>query len=40
MSNNEQNTFSGNEHFKVRVPKSQITTDLDITILLQAKCKG
>ena len=40
MSNNEQNTFSGNEHFKVRVPKSQITTDLDITILLQAKCKN
>ena len=40
MSNNEQNTFSGNEHFKVRVPKSQITTNLDITILLQAKCKN
>lgn len=40
MSNNEQNTFSGNEHFKVRVPKSQITTDLDTTILLQAKCKN
>ena len=40
MSNNEQNIFSGNEHFKVRVPKSQITTDLDITILLQAKCKN
>lgn len=40
MSNNEQNTFNGNEHFKVRVPKYQMTTDLDITILLQAKCKN
>ena len=40
MSNNEQSTFNGNEHFKVRVPKSQLTTDLNITILLQAKCKN
>lgn len=40
MSNNEQSTFNGNEHFKVRIPKSQLTTDLNITILLQAKCKN
>lgn len=39
MSNNEQNTFRGNEHFKVRIPKTELTRDLDVTIALQAKCK-
>lgn len=39
MSNNIQNTFGGNEHFKVKIPKSQLTKDFDITIALQAKCK-
>lgn len=39
MSNNEQTSFNGNEHFKVKIPKAQITKDLDITIFLQAKCK-
>lgn len=40
MANNEQSTFNENEHFKVKVPKSQLTADLNITILLQAKCKN
>ena len=39
MSNNEQTTFSGNEHFKVRVPKTALTSDINVTIALQAKCK-
>lgn len=39
MSNTEKSTFNGNEHFKIRIPKSQMTKDLDVTIFLQAKCK-
>lgn len=39
MSNNEQSTFNGNEHFKVRIPKSQLSKDINTTIVLQAKCK-
>ena len=39
MSNVEQTTFSGNEHFKVRIPKSSLSSDIDVTIALQAKCK-
>ena len=39
MSNNSQNTFSGSEHFKVRVPKTALSSDINATIVLQAKCK-
>lgn len=39
MSNNVQNTFSGSEHFKVRIPKTSLSSDINITIALQAKCK-
>lgn len=39
MSNGEQTTFSGNEHFKVRIPKSSLSSDINVTIALQAKCK-
>ena len=39
MSNNEQTTFSGNEHFKVRIPKSSLSNDINVVIALQAKCK-
>lgn len=40
MSNEEISLFSGNEHFKIRVPKSKLSSDLDITVLLRAKCKN
>ena len=39
MSNNVQSTFSGSEHFKVRIPKSSLSNDINIVIALQAKCK-
>ena len=39
MSNNEQTTFSGSEHFKVRIPKSSLSNDINVVIALQAKCK-
>ena len=39
MSNNVQSTFSGSEHFKVRIPKTSLSSDINVTIVLQAKCK-
>ena len=39
MSNNVQITFSGSEHFKVRIPKTSLSSDINVTIVLQAKCK-
>lgn len=39
MSNNVQNTFSGSEHFKVRIPKTSLSSDINVIIALQAKCK-
>ena len=39
MSNNSQTTFSGNEHFKVRIPKSALNSDINVTIAFQAKAK-
>ncbi len=38
MQNVEKTTF-GNEHFKVRIPKSEMKQDLDITININAQCK-
>ena len=39
MSNNSQTTFSGSEHFKVRIPKSALSSDINVTIAFQAKAK-
>lgn len=39
ISNNEKTTFNGSEHFKVKIPKNQLSTDINGTIVLQAKCK-
>ena len=39
MSNGEQTTFSGSEHFKVRIPKSTLSSDINVTIAFQAKAK-
>ena len=38
MSNGEQTTFSGSEHFKVRIPKSALSSDINVTIALQGYC--
>ena len=39
MSNGVQATFSGSEHFKVRIPKSSLNSDINVTIAFQAKAK-
>lgn len=39
MSNVEKTTFSTSEHFKVRIPKSQLTQNLNAVVAVQAKCK-
>lgn len=39
MSNNSQTAFNGNEHFKVRIPKSKLNQDINAVISIQAKCK-
>lgn len=39
LSNVETSVFNGNERFKVRVPKSQLSSDINITVVLRAKCK-
>ena len=39
MSNNVQSTFSGSDHFKVRIPKTSLSSDINVTIVRQAKCK-
>ena len=39
MSNVEKTTFSTSEHFKVRIPKSQLTQNLNAVVVVQAKCK-
>lgn len=40
ISNAEKSTFGGNEHFKVKIPKSQLDKDVNVTIVLRAKCKN
>lgn len=40
MSNVEKFTFSGNEHFKVRIPKTSLHNEINVLIALQAKCKN
>lgn len=39
LSGNEKNTFSGGEKFKVVIPKTSITSDVNATFAVQAKCK-
>ena len=39
MSNNAKTTFNGGEHFKLRIPKSSMRTDIDVKINAQARCK-
>ena len=39
MSNTEKTTFNINEHFKVRIPKSKLTQNLNAVVVVQSKCK-
>ena len=39
LSGNEKSTFGGGEQFKVVIPKSSITSDVNATFAIQAKCK-
>ncbi|MDO5555127.1 MAG: SpaA isopeptide-forming pilin-related protein [Clostridia bacterium] len=39
MSNVEKTVFYGHEHFKIRIPQSQLTQNLNGVIAVQAKCK-
>ena len=39
MNNNESTEFNGNEHFKVRIPKSKMNKDIDIAISIRAKAR-
>lgn len=38
-SNVEKTTFNANEHFKLRIPKTKLTQNLNAVIAIQAKCK-
>ncbi len=40
MSNTEKSTFAGNEHFKVKIPKMQLDKDVNVMVVLRAKCKN
>ncbi|MGN0973312.1 MAG: SpaA isopeptide-forming pilin-related protein [Bacilli bacterium] len=39
MNNNAKTTFNGGEHFKLRIPKSSMSSDINVKINVQAKCK-
>jgi len=39
VENNMQGTFKGNQHFKVRIPKTEIKQDINITIGIKSKSK-
>lgn len=39
LSGNEKTTFGGNATFKVMIPKSQLTKDINVTVSVKAKCK-
>ena len=39
MSNNSKNTFNGGEHFKVMIPKSSMSADINLKVNVQTKCK-
>lgn len=40
MSNTEKTTFSGSEHFKIKIPKSQLSKDINVAVAFQGKCKN
>lgn len=39
MSNNSQTTFNGNEHFKVRIPKTEMNKDINAILAIQGKAE-
>ena len=39
MYGNAKNTFGGSEHFKVKIPKYSMNSDINVIINVQAKCK-
>jgi hypothetical protein len=39
LSNNTKTSFVGGENFKIKIPKSQLTGDISVTIQVQAKCE-
>lgn len=39
LSGNDKSTFGGGEQFKVIIPKTSITSDVNATFAIQAKCK-
>lgn len=39
MNGQEQNAFSGNEHFKIAIPTNSITSDMDVTVAVRARCE-
>lgn len=39
LNNNAKSTFAGNEQFKIKVPKNQLGTDVNGTVVIKAKCK-
>lgn len=39
LSGNDKTTFGGGENFKVIIPKTSITGDINATLAIQAKCK-
>lgn len=40
LSNNVKNSFTGSETFKVRIPKDKLNKDVNVTVVLRAKCKN
>lgn len=39
MNNSETNTFDGNSNFKIKIPKSSMNTDINITFTIQASAE-
>lgn len=39
LNNNAKTTFDGGEHFKLRIPKSSMGSDIDVRINVRTKCK-
>lgn len=39
MSNQDQNSFNGSEHFKIAIPTNNITNDMDVTVGVRARCE-
>ena len=39
MSNGEQSTFGGSEHFKILIPTDQVKHDMNVAVGVRAKCE-